>query len=127
MYKVLSLDIFSSPKTDKGSRHSPESVLSVSLVFHGRKGDKMANHPNEKYRTLLNVNALPHDPVLDLRDKLVKMRKLQNKYNIKGGLDLLYRTIDAENEVDKIIFGKHEGYTKDDNRLREEKRFKTEQ
>ena len=87
----------------------------------------MAKHPNEKYRTLLNVNALPHDPVLDLRDKLVKMRKLQNKYNIKGGLDLLYRTIDAENEVDKIIFGKHEGYTKDDNRLREEKRFKMEQ
>ena len=87
----------------------------------------MAKHPNEKYRTLLNVNALPHDPVLDLRDKLVKMRKLQNKYNIKGGLDLLYRTIDAENEVDKIIFGKHEGYTKDDNRLREEKGFKTEQ
>ena len=87
----------------------------------------MAKHPNEKYRTLLNVNALPHDPVLDLRDKLVKMRKLQNKYNIKGGLDLLYRTIDAENEVDKIIFGKHEGYTKDDNRLREEKRLKTEQ
>ena len=87
----------------------------------------MAKHPNEKYRTLLNVNALPHDPVLDLRDKLVKMRKLQNKYNIKGGLDLLYRTIDAENEVDKIIFGKHEGYTKDDNRLREEKRFKLEQ
>ena len=87
----------------------------------------MAKHPNEKYRTLLNVNAIPHDPVLDLRDKLVKMRKLQNKYNIKGGLDLLYRTIDAENEVDKIIFGKHEGYTKDDNRLREEKRFKTEQ
>ena len=41
----------------------------------------MAKHPNEKYRTLLNVNALPHDPVLDLRDKLVKMRKLQNKYN----------------------------------------------
>ena len=64
----------------------------------------MAKHPNEKYRTLLNVNAIPHDPVLDLRDKLVKMRKLQNKYNIKGGLDLLYRTIDAENEVDKIIF-----------------------
>jgi len=87
----------------------------------------MAKHPNEKYRTLLNVNAIPHDPVLDLRDKLVKMRKLQNKYNIKGGLDLLYRTIDAENEVDKIIFGKHEGYTKDDNRLREEKRFKMEQ
>ena len=87
----------------------------------------MAKHPNEKYRDVLNVNALPHDPVLDLRDKLVKMRKLQNKYNIKGGLDLLYRTIDAENEVDKIIFGKHEGYTKDDNRLREEKRFKTEQ
>ena len=87
----------------------------------------MAKHPNEKYRTLLNVNALPHDPVLDLRDKLVKMRKLQNKYNIMGWLDLLYRTIDAENEVDKIIFGKHEGYTKDDNRLREEKRFKTEQ
>ena len=87
----------------------------------------MAKHPNEKYRTLLNVNAMPHDPVLDLRDKLVKMRKLQNKYNIKGGLDLLYRTIDAENEVDKIIFGKHEGYTKDDNRLREEKRFKMEQ
>mgnify|MGYP003126182947 FL=1 len=86
----------------------------------------MAKHPNEKYRTLLNVNAIPHDPVLDLRDKLVKMRKLQNKYNIKGGLDLLYRTIDAENEVDKIIFGKHEGYTKDDNRLREEKRFKVE-
>ena len=87
----------------------------------------MAKHPNEKYRTLLNVNAIPHDPVLDLRDKLVKMRKLQNKYNIKGGLDLLYRTIDAENEVDKIIFGKHEGYRKDDNRLREEKRFKMEQ
>ena len=87
----------------------------------------MAKHPNEKYRPLLNVNAIPHDPVLDLRDKLVKMRKLQNKYNIKGGLDLLYRTIDAENEVDKIIFGKHEGYTKDDNRLREEKRFKMEQ
>ena len=64
----------------------------------------MAKHPNEKYRTLLNVNAIPHDPVLDLRDKLVKMRKLQNKYIIKGGLDLLYRTIDAENEVDKIIF-----------------------
>ena len=84
----------------------------------------MAKHPNEKYRDVLNVNALPHDPVLDFRDKVVKMRKLQNKYNMKGGHDLLYRTIDAENEVDKIIFGKHEGYTKDDTRIQEEKRTK---
>ena len=75
----------------------------------------MAKHPNEKYRGVLNVNALPHDPVLDFRDKVVKMRKLQDKYN---------RTIDAENEVDKIIFGKHEGYTKDDTRIQEEKRTK---
>ena len=84
----------------------------------------MAKHPNEKYRGVLNVNALPHDPVLDFRDKVVKMRKLQDKYNRKGGYDLLYRTIDAENEGDKIIFGKHEGYTKDDARIQEEKRTK---
>ena len=82
----------------------------------------MAKHPNEKYRDVLNVNAIPHDPVLDFRDKVVKMRKLQDKYNRKGGHDLLFRTIDAENEVDKIIFGKHEGYTKDDARLQKETR-----
>jgi|TARA_Y100000034_G_C6803753_1_gene360714 hypothetical protein len=81
----------------------------------------MAKHPNEKYTSLLNVNALDYDPVLDFRDKVVKMRELQNKYNMRGGYDLLYKTIDAENEVDQIIFGKHEGYTKDDNRLQEEK------
>ena len=81
----------------------------------------MAKHPNEKYISALNVNAIPHDPVLDFRDKVVRMRKLQDKYNRKGGYDLLYKTIDAENEVDQIIFGKHEGYTKDDNRLQEEK------
>ena len=84
----------------------------------------MAKHPNEKYRGVLNVNALPHDRVLVFRDKVVKMRWLQNKYNRKGGYDLLYRTIDAENEVDKIIFGNHEGYTKDDARIQEEKRTK---
>ena len=39
----------------------------------------MAKHPNEKYRGVLNVNELPHDPVLDFRDKVVKMRKLQDK------------------------------------------------
>ena len=44
----------------------------------------MAKHPNEKYINVLNVNALPHDPVLDFRDKVVKMRKLQDKYNRKG-------------------------------------------
>ena len=82
----------------------------------------MAKHPNEKYTSLLNVNALDYDPVLDFRDKVVKMRELQNKYNMRGGYDLLYKTIDAENEVDKIIFGKHEGYTKDDARLQKETR-----
>ena len=85
----------------------------------------MPKHPNEKYGSLLNVNALDYDPVLDFRDKVVKMRRLQTKYNMKGGLDLLYKTMDAEKEVDMLIFGKSaridgQGYLKDDNRILEE-------
>ena len=81
----------------------------------------MSKHPNDKYETLLNVNTLNNDPVLDFRNKVVRMRELQNQYNMKGGYDLLHKTIDAENEVDKIIFGKSEGYTRDDNRLYRER------
>jgi len=85
----------------------------------------MPKHPNEKYASLLNVNSLTYDPVLDFRDKVVKMRKLQAKFNTKGGLDLLYKTMDAETEVDKIILGKSaredgQGYLRDDKRLLEE-------
>jgi len=85
----------------------------------------MPKHPNEKYGSLLNVNALDYDPVLDFRDKVVKMRRLQTKYNMKGGLDLLYKTMGAEKKVDMLIFGKSaridgQGYLKDDNRILEE-------
>mgnify|MGYP001176315294 CR=1 FL=1 len=78
--------------------------------------------PNEKYKKLLNINYR-FDPVLDFRDKVVEMRRMQTKYNKRQGLDLLYETLDAENEVDFLIFGKKDGYI-DDGRLSEEKRKK---
>ena len=78
--------------------------------------------PNEKYKKLLNINY-QFDPVLDFRDKVVEMRRMQTKYNKRQGLDLLYETLDAENEVDFLIFGKKDGYI-DDGRLSEEKRKK---
>jgi len=77
--------------------------------------------PNEKYSKLLNINGLPYDPVLDFRNKVVAMRRIQAKYNKKQGLELLYETLDAENEVDAIIFGKKNGYI-DDGRLSIEKK-----
>ena len=77
---------------------------------------------NEKYKRLLNVNY-QYDPVLDFRNKVVEMRQMQTKYNMNQGLGLLYMTMDAENEVDKIIFGKKHGY-KDDGRLSSEKKKK---
>ena len=77
--------------------------------------------PNEKYSKLLNINGLPYDPVLDFRNKVVAMRRMQAKYNKKQGLELLYETLDAENEVDAIIFGKKNGYI-DDGRLSIEKK-----
>ena len=61
--------------------------------------------PNEKYKRLLNINSDTYDPVLDFRNKVVAMRRMQAKYNKKQGLELLYETLDAENEVDAIIFG----------------------
>ena len=78
--------------------------------------------PNEKYKKLLNINY-QFDPVLDFRDKVVEMRRMQTKYNKKQGLELLYETLDAENEVDFLIFGKKDGYI-DDGRLSDEKRKK---
>ena len=77
--------------------------------------------PNEKYSKLLNINGLPYDPVLDFRNKVVAMRRIQAKYNKKQGLELLFETLDAENEVDAIIFGKKDGYI-DDGRLSIEKK-----
>ena len=82
--------------------------------------------PNEKYIKLLNLNGLPYDPVLDFRNIVVAMRRIQAKYNKKQGLELLYETLDAENEVDAIIFGKKNGYI-DDGRLSEEKKKKTDE
>ena len=79
--------------------------------------------PNEKYKKLLNINSDTYDPVLDFRNKVVAMRRIQAKYNKKQGLELLYVTLDAENEVDAIIFGKKDGYI-DDGRLSEEKEKK---
>ena len=79
--------------------------------------------PNEKYSKLLNINSDTYDPVLDFRNKVAAMRKIQTKYNKKQGLELLYETLDAENEVDAIIFGKKDGYI-DDGRLSEEKEKK---
>ena len=79
--------------------------------------------PNEKYKKLLNINSDTYDPVLDFRNKVVAMRRIQTKYNKKQGLELLYVTLDAENEVDAIVFGKKDGY-KDDGRLSEEKEKK---
>ena len=79
--------------------------------------------PNEKYKKLLNINSDTYDPVLDFRNKVVAMRRIQAKYNKKQGLELLYETLDAENEVDAIIFGKKAGYI-DDGRLSEEKEKK---
>ena len=76
--------------------------------------------PNEKYSKLLNINA-QYDPVLDFRNKVVAMRRRQTEYNKKQGLELLYETLDAENEVDAIIFGKKDGYI-DDGRLSIEKK-----
>ncbi len=78
--------------------------------------------PNEKYNKLLNINA-QYDPVLDFRNKVVAMRRRQTEYNKKQGLELLYETLDAENEVDAIIFGKKDGYI-DDGRLSTEKEKK---
>ena len=79
--------------------------------------------PNEKYTKLLNIYSDTYDPVLDFRNKVVAMRRIQTKYNKKQGLELLYETLDAENEVDAIIFGKKDGYI-DDGRLSEEKEKK---
>ena len=79
--------------------------------------------PNEKYSKLLNINSDTYDPVLDFRNKVAAMRRIQTKYNKKQGLELLYETLDAENEVDAIIFGKKDGYI-DDGRLSEEKEKK---
>ena len=79
--------------------------------------------PNDKYKRLLNINSATYDPVLDFRNKVVAMRRIQAKYNKKQGLELLYETLDAENEVDAIIFGKKDGYI-DDGRLSEEKEKK---
>ena len=79
--------------------------------------------PNEKYKKLLNINSDIYDPVLDFRNKVVAMRRIQTKYNKKQGLELLYETLDAENEVDAIRFGKKDGYI-DDGRLSEEKEKK---
>ena len=80
--------------------------------------------PNEKYKKLLNINSDTYDPVIDFRNKVVEMRRQQTKYNKKRGLELLYETLDAENEVDAIVFGKNDGYI-DDGRLSEEKKKKT--
>ena len=77
--------------------------------------------PNEKYKHLLNINA-NYDPVLDFRNRVVDMRRLQNKYNKKGGLGILYELIDAEQEVDKIIFGKTNGHASNDQRVLDEKK-----
>ena len=79
--------------------------------------------PNEKYTKLLNINSDTYDPVLDFRNKVVAMRRIQTKYNKKQGLELLYETLDAENEVDAIVFGKKDGYI-DDGRLSTEKEKK---
>ena len=79
--------------------------------------------PNDKYKRLLNINSDTYDPVIDFRNKVVEMRRQQTKYNKKQGLELLYETLDAENEVDAIIFGKKDGYI-DDGRLSEEKEKK---
>ena len=79
--------------------------------------------PNEKYNKLLNINSDTYDPVLDFRNKVVAMRRMQAKYNKRQGLELLYETLDAENEVDAIVFGKKDGYI-DDGRLSEEKKKK---
>ena len=79
--------------------------------------------PNEKYNKLLNINSDTYDPVIDFRNKVVDMRRQQTKYNKKQGLELLYTALDAENEVDAIIFGKNDGYI-DDGRLSKEKKKK---
>ena len=78
---------------------------------------------NDKYKRLLNINSDTYDPVIDFRNKVVDMRRQQTKYNKKQGLELLYETLDAENEVDAIIFGKKDGYI-DDGRLSKEKEKK---
>jgi hypothetical protein len=78
--------------------------------------------PNEKYKKLLNINY-QFDPVLDFRDKVVEMRRMQTKYNKRQGLELLYETLDAENKVDFLIFGIKDGYI-DDGRLSKEKKKK---
>ena len=75
--------------------------------------------PNEKYKKLLNINY-QFDPVLDFRDKVVEMRRMQTKYNKRQGLELLYETLDAENKVDFLIFGTKDEYI-DDGRLSKEK------
>ena len=80
--------------------------------------------PNEKYKKLLNINSDTYDPVIDFRNKVVDMRRQQTKYNKKRGIELLYTALDAENEVDYIIFGKNNGYI-DDGRLSEEKKKNT--
>ena len=80
---------------------------------------------NEKYKNLLNINSDTYDPVIDFRNKVVDMRRQQTKYNKKRGIELLYTALDAENEVDTIIFGKRWEKYIDDGRLSEEKKKNT--
>jgi hypothetical protein len=74
--------------------------------------------PNEKYSYLGGDKPSPlrkYDPVLDFRDMVVNMRNLQTHFNTKGGEQNLFDAIGAENEVDKILFGKNG--TRFDNRM----------
>ena len=49
--------------------------------------------PNEKYKRLLNINSDTYDPVLDFRNKVVAMRRIQTKYNKKQGLVIFNRLL----------------------------------
>ena len=66
---------------------------------------------NEKYSFLDRGYPNPlrknYDPVLDFRDMVVNMRNLQTHFNTKGGEQNLFDAIEAENEVDKVLFGKN--------------------
>ena len=66
--------------------------------------------PNEKYSFLGGDKPSPlrkYDPVLDFRDMVVNMRNLQTHFNTKGGEQNLFDAVGAENEVDKILFGRN--------------------
>ena len=46
----------------------------------------------------------PYDPVLEFRNKVIKMRYAQSEYAVKGTKESLRKAIEAENVIDETVF-----------------------